>query len=212
MRASNPVSRCPDHGADARPGMTARVLRYFRGSREKRQAARPGDVGAGLVVAGALVAMEAVLRAGIDEDLDIRPLRLDGLDIGQRNAGILLAEMQLRRHLRLLVGKAHDGAAVIADRGLQARSAASRRQRRCCRRGRSRRCRPGRRSSPHRSRPGCRAASRPNRDWRRICALQRSHRAYSRTGSPARCDRRSTARSRHSLRLRAGRRPSGCDD
>ena len=34
--------------------------------RKERQAARPGDIGAGLVVAGALIAVEAVLRAGVD--------------------------------------------------------------------------------------------------------------------------------------------------
>src|SRR5207302_9910960 len=89
--------------------------------REKFQAARPGDVGAGLVVAGALVAMEAVLGARIDEDLNVRSFRLDGLDVGQGNAGVLLAEMQLRRRLRRLFGKALDRAAVITDRRFQAR-------------------------------------------------------------------------------------------
>src|SRR5258708_1934117 len=59
---------------------------------KKLQAARPGDVGAGLVVACALVAVEAVLRAGIDVDLDLRPLGLDGVDIGQRNARIHFGE------------------------------------------------------------------------------------------------------------------------
>src|SRR5439155_4147354 len=88
--------------------------------REKRQAARPGDVGAGLVVAGAFVAVKTVLRAGIDVNLDLGPLGLDSLDVGQRNACILFAEMQLRRHFWLVVGKADDGAAVIADRGRQA--------------------------------------------------------------------------------------------
>src|SRR5438477_7917787 len=88
---------------------------------EERHAARPGGIGAGLVVARPLVAMEAVLRARIDEHLDLRSLGLDGLDIGQRNPGVLLAEMQLRRHLRLVVSEARDGAAVIADRGLETR-------------------------------------------------------------------------------------------
>ena len=89
--------------------------------RKELQAARPGDIRARLVVARPFVAVETVLRAGIDEDLDIRPLGLDGLDIGQWNAGILLAEMQLRRDLWLVVGEADDGAAVIADGGRQAR-------------------------------------------------------------------------------------------
>src|SRR3954454_12456364 len=64
--------------------------------REKPEAARPGDIGAGLVVARALVTVKAVLRAGINIDLDLRPLGLDGPDIGLRNARILFAEMQLR--------------------------------------------------------------------------------------------------------------------
>ena len=87
---------------------------------KKLEAARPGDVGAGLVVARPLVAMKAVLRAGIDEHIDIGPLGLDGLDIGQRDPGILFAEMQLRRHFRFVVGKADDGAAIITDRRRQA--------------------------------------------------------------------------------------------
>src|SRR5258707_15221924 len=85
------------------------------------QTARPGDVRTGLVVARPFVAVKAVRRAGIDEDLAIGPLGLDGLDIGQGNAGILLAEMQFGRDLRFVVGEANDGAAVIADGGRQAR-------------------------------------------------------------------------------------------
>src|SRR5258708_5354271 len=87
---------------------------------KERHAARPGDVRAGLVVAWPLVAVEAVLRTRIDEDLDLQPLGLDRLDIGQGDTGVLFTEMQLRRDLRLVVGEAHDGAAVIADRGLEA--------------------------------------------------------------------------------------------
>src|SRR5258708_2986375 len=70
---------------------------------KKSHAARPGDVGAGLVVARPLVAMKTVLRTGIDENLDVGPFCPDGLDIAERNAGILFAEMQLRRHFRLVV-------------------------------------------------------------------------------------------------------------
>src|SRR5258708_36159207 len=88
---------------------------------KKSHAARPGDVGAGLVVARPLVAMKTVLGAGIDMDLDVGPFCPDGLDIAERNAGILFAEMQLRRRFRLVIGEADDGAAVIADRGRQPR-------------------------------------------------------------------------------------------
>src|ERR1017187_7629548 len=88
---------------------------------KETHAARPGDIGAGLVVARPFVAVKAMLRARIDMDLDLRPLGLDGLDIGQRNAGILLAEMELGRHLRLVIGEADDGAAVITDRRRQPR-------------------------------------------------------------------------------------------
>src|SRR6266850_231102 len=88
---------------------------------KEREAARPGDIGTGLVVASAFVAVKAVLRAGIAVNLDIGPLGLDGIDIGQRNARVLFAEMQLCRHLRLVVGKANNGAAVIANGGRQAR-------------------------------------------------------------------------------------------
>src|ERR1700742_1665243 len=66
-------SRNDAAGRDASPQMLTK----------KFHAARPCDVCAGLVVARPLVAMEAVLRAGIDENLDLRPLDLDDLDIGQ---------------------------------------------------------------------------------------------------------------------------------
>ena len=60
---------------------------------------------------------EAVARALIGEDLDLRPLRFHGLDIAHRDARVVLAEMQLHRHFRLEVGVLGDGAAVISDRG-----------------------------------------------------------------------------------------------
>src|SRR5947207_13509689 len=94
---------------------------------EEGQAALPRDVGAGLVVTGALVAAEAMLRAGIDQDRDVGTLGANDLDVGERNAGILLAEMQLRRYLRFVIGEANDGAAVIADRGAQSRQFGCRR-------------------------------------------------------------------------------------
>src|SRR5205085_7085081 len=114
VRRSGVVLRTPRNDG----GAIARL--FLQMLFEKRQAARPGDVGAGLVVAGALVAVKAMLRAGIDVDFDIRPLGLDGFDIGQRNARILFAEMQLRRHSRLVVGETNDGATIIADGGRQA--------------------------------------------------------------------------------------------
>ncbi len=71
---------------------------------KKREAARPGDIRACLVVTRPLIAVEAVLRARIDVDLDVGPLGANGLYIAKRNARVLVAEMQLRRHFRLVVG------------------------------------------------------------------------------------------------------------
>src|ERR1700716_1089443 len=75
------------------PRMTSLCL-FLQMLREKRHAARPGDIGAGLVVARPLIAVKAVLCAGIDVDFDVGPLGFDGLDIGERNARVLFAEMQ----------------------------------------------------------------------------------------------------------------------
>ena len=60
-----------------------------------------------------------MLCARINENLHIRSLGANGLDVGERNAGVLLAEMKLRRHVGFVIGEANDGAAVIADRGTQ---------------------------------------------------------------------------------------------
>jgi hypothetical protein len=60
---------------------------------EQRHAAWPGEVGACLVVTRPFIAVEAVLRAGIDMDLDLGTFGPDGLDIAERNACVLLAEM-----------------------------------------------------------------------------------------------------------------------
>src|SRR5947209_5550775 len=88
---------------------------------EEVERARPGDLGALLVVARALVAVEAVLRAVIDEDLAVgATLLLDRVDVGHRNAGILLAEVHHGRRLRLLIGGTSDHAAVIGDRSTNA--------------------------------------------------------------------------------------------
>ena len=66
------------------------------------------------------IAVKAVLRAGIDMDLELGPLGTNGLDVAERNACVLFPEMKLGRHLRLVIGEANDGAAVIADRRRQA--------------------------------------------------------------------------------------------
>src|SRR5665213_4050890 len=71
---------------------------------KEREAARPGDIGAGLVVTRPFVAVEAVLRAGIDMDLDLGPLGADGVDIAEWNAGVLFAELKQGRHVRIVVG------------------------------------------------------------------------------------------------------------
>src|ERR1700733_15328908 len=83
--------------------------------RQEIKAARPGDIRTGLVVAWPLVAVEAVLGARIDVDLDFGPLGADGLDIAERNAGVLFAEMQLGRHFRLFVGGTNEGGALITE-------------------------------------------------------------------------------------------------
>src|SRR5229473_890519 len=99
----------------AHPGMTVNHL-FLQMPGKEGEAARPGDICARSVVARPLIAVEAVLRAGIDVDLDIGALGPDGLDIAERNPRVLFAEMKLRRHFRLVVGEANDGTAVIADR------------------------------------------------------------------------------------------------
>ena len=64
--------------------------------------------------------MEAVLRVGIDIDLAVAAaFLLDHLDVAHRNRSVLLAEMHLHRHFRLLVGVLGDLPAVIADGGGQ---------------------------------------------------------------------------------------------
>src|SRR6202022_1451387 len=99
------------------PRMTSLFLLQMLG--EEAEAARPGDVRAGLVVTRPLIAVESVLGARIDVDLDVGPLGSDGLNVAERNPCVLFAEMKLGRHFRLVVGEADDGAAVIADRRRQ---------------------------------------------------------------------------------------------
>src|ERR1700726_4080431 len=67
------------------------------------EAARPGDIRTGLVVAWPFVAMEAMLRARIDVDLDIGPLGGDGLDIAAWSARRLFGVGdELARHCNLI--------------------------------------------------------------------------------------------------------------
>src|ERR1700736_4029035 len=124
----SPMRNCASEvwpGACHRAALRADPLGPFRNDllelllqmlRQEAEATRPGDIRARLVVACPFVAVKAVLRARIDVYLDIGPLGADGLDIAQRDACILLAEMQLGRRLRLVVGEPNDGAPVIADR------------------------------------------------------------------------------------------------
>src|SRR5262249_26568285 len=88
---------------------------------QKRYCPLPGELGGLGVVAGALVAMKAVLRFGLDVDSAIAPAFLfDHFDVAHRDRGILLAEMHLRRYFRFFIRVFGDLAAVIADRGREA--------------------------------------------------------------------------------------------
>ena len=73
--------------------------------------------GEGGEVAAALVAAEAVLRAGIDKDLDAGLRGLDRRNIGHRDGGVLLPEMQLHGAARRGVLTGHDATAIPAIRG-----------------------------------------------------------------------------------------------
>src|SRR4051794_3260631 len=87
---------------------------------EEAESSRPGDIGARFVIARPLVTVETVLRARIHVDLDVGPLGPDDVDIAERDPSVLFTKMKLGRDFRLVIGEAHDGAAVIADRGRQA--------------------------------------------------------------------------------------------
>src|ERR1700732_5302350 len=97
-------------------GLSPRMTSLLQMLGKEAEAARPGDVGAGLVVTRPLIAVEAVLGARIDVDLDVGPLGADGFDIAERNPRVLFAEMQLRWHFRFVAGEANKAPAVIADR------------------------------------------------------------------------------------------------
>src|ERR1700730_452314 len=83
---------------------------------EEIRGALPGRLGARAVEAAALVAMEAVLRVGVDVDLAVAAaLLLDRLDVAHRDRGVLLAEMHLGGDRRLLGGVLGDPPAAIAN-------------------------------------------------------------------------------------------------
>src|ERR1700744_2732976 len=90
---------------------SAHVLAEPRGGAVPRLLARR------LVVAAALVAGEAMAGALVDVDVAIPALLLDQGDVGHRDRLVLVAEVQLRRNLRLEVDVLGDLAAVVADRG-----------------------------------------------------------------------------------------------
>src|SRR4051794_30516597 len=113
---TQPQKRFVNH--DQRKTLSCSSLSQMLG--EEGKGARPGDIGAGLVVTGAFIAVETMLRAWIDVNFHLGPLRSDDIDIAERNTSVVLAEMKLSRHFRLVLREAHDGAAVIADRGRQA--------------------------------------------------------------------------------------------
>src|ERR1700689_2074368 len=79
------------------------------------EAALFGDAGTRRVVTRPFIAVEAVLRAGIDVNLDVGPLGANGIAVAERNARVLFTEMKLGRYLRRVVGEADDGTAIIAD-------------------------------------------------------------------------------------------------
>src|SRR5262245_17731114 len=105
--------RCPAN----RPG-GALLLQVLL---EEIHRALPGGLGARFMEAPALIAMEPVLRAGIDVDLGAAAaLLLDRVHVARRNRRILVAEMHLRGHFRLLVGVLGNLPAVVADRSREA--------------------------------------------------------------------------------------------
>src|SRR4051812_18250746 len=83
--------------------------------REERGGALPRELRRAFVVAAALIAMEAMAGIRINVDFAVRTLLLDDLDVGHRDALVLLAEVHLHRNLRLLVGELGDHAAVVSD-------------------------------------------------------------------------------------------------
>src|SRR5579872_6491204 len=68
------------------------------------------------VVAGALIAIEAVASALVDVKHALRVRRLDLLDVAHRNMSVLGAEVKHDGTLRLLVERLSNAAPVIGDR------------------------------------------------------------------------------------------------
>lgn len=81
---------------------------------QERQGPLPSLHGGRLVIAFTFVAVEAMARR-IKMDFNPGPPRTDGLDVGQGDALIILAEMKLSRNAWLLMGVACDLPAVEAD-------------------------------------------------------------------------------------------------
>src|SRR6476646_7902572 len=99
MRGSADRRRRSDGETNARVGRRL----FFQMLLQEGERALPGELCRRFVIAAALVTEEAVLRVRIDEDLAIAAAFLfDHLDVAHRDRGVLFAEMQLRRHLRLL--------------------------------------------------------------------------------------------------------------
>src|SRR5262249_12227235 len=116
-------------GCGARTDKSRRRARssLFQVFLEKIHGARPGGLGARAVEAPALVAMEAVLRVGVDVVLAAAAaFFFDDHRVAHRKRGFLVAEMLWGRPLRLLGGFLGDLPAVIADGSGEAVELASR--------------------------------------------------------------------------------------
>ena len=66
-----------------------------------------GDAGTRRIVTRPLIAIETVLRIGIDVDFDVGPKAANDIDVAERNARVPFTEMQLGRDLRRIAGEAH---------------------------------------------------------------------------------------------------------
>lgn len=82
------------HRANALPARTPEGAGLFAEMfGKKSQATRPRDFGALFVVACSFVAVKSVLRARIDVNFELGPLGPDHVDVAERNAGVLVAEV-----------------------------------------------------------------------------------------------------------------------
>jgi len=73
------------------------------------------DAGTRRVVTRPFIAVETVLRTGIDVDFDVGPLGTNGSDVAEWNARVLFTEMKLGRHLRHIAGEADDRFGLMPD-------------------------------------------------------------------------------------------------